>query len=513
LSQIRRFARLHTVHVWVIAHPTKMQKAEKGPYAGLYPPPTPYDISGCYSADTEVLTADGWKQHQDITLDDKVACFDVKQHELVYQMPTHQWEYDYDGPMIRFASPSFDALVTPNHRMVIAQTWRNRKPVKGTGLGRPMRYEDGWQFVEAQALVSDLAMPFASGLADTAEDVESVDGIELRDDVLRFIGWWVAEGCTQMGGLSLCQAVGPVQREMKAALQRLGFFFKESVTHYKAHELPMWTARMYKRQHQALTDWIVSQCRTGAANKQLPSRIWGLSLRQKDLLFQALLDGDGHRPFERPDTASFATTSPVLADQVQRLAIELGYPACLASEAGAKPHHLRRYAVHIGRRTRRQISLRMPRHKSLEQYAGKVYCLTVPTGAYVTRRNGKMLIAGNSAHWRNKADNCITIWRNVEGHDHRVEVHIQKIRFREIGTPGKVDLVYQPWCGRYADVADGEALSPQDAPHYEDHAESDDDRDLAACRHEAQTVETSWDGSVRVRCRECMEIVGVPGKR
>jgi twinkle protein len=117
-----------------------------------------------------------------------------------------------------------------------------------------------------------------------------------------------------------------------------------------------------------------------------------------------------------------------------------------------------------------------------------------------------------SANWRNKADNCITIWRNVEGYDRRVEVHIQKIRFREIGTPGKVDLVYQPWCGRYTDAADAEAPPPGEFPHREDTDLGDDDRALAACRHEAQTLETSWDGSVRVRCRECMKILGVPGK-
>jgi twinkle protein len=63
-----------------------------------------------------------------------------------------------------------------------------------------------------------------------------------------------------------------------------------------------------------------------------------------------------------------------------------------------------------------------------------------------------MFIAGNSAHWRNKADNCITIWRDVEANDARVEVHIQKIRFREVGTPGLVELCYLPRCGRYGEL-------------------------------------------------------------
>jgi twinkle protein len=42
LTKIRRFARNHGVHVWVVAHPTKLQKNGKGEY----PVPTPYDISG-----------------------------------------------------------------------------------------------------------------------------------------------------------------------------------------------------------------------------------------------------------------------------------------------------------------------------------------------------------------------------------------------------------------------------------------------------------------------------------
>lgn len=42
LTEIRLFARKHEVHVWIIAHPTKIQKGEDG----NYPVVTPYDISG-----------------------------------------------------------------------------------------------------------------------------------------------------------------------------------------------------------------------------------------------------------------------------------------------------------------------------------------------------------------------------------------------------------------------------------------------------------------------------------
>lgn len=42
LTKIRRFARERNVHVWLVAHPMKLQKDKDG----RYPVPTPYDISG-----------------------------------------------------------------------------------------------------------------------------------------------------------------------------------------------------------------------------------------------------------------------------------------------------------------------------------------------------------------------------------------------------------------------------------------------------------------------------------
>jgi twinkle protein len=43
LSKIRRFARKNNIHVWIVAHPTKLQKDRD---TGKYNPPTPYEISG-----------------------------------------------------------------------------------------------------------------------------------------------------------------------------------------------------------------------------------------------------------------------------------------------------------------------------------------------------------------------------------------------------------------------------------------------------------------------------------
>lgn len=59
------------------------------------------------------------------------------------------------------------------------------------------------------------------------------------------------------------------------------------------------------------------------------------------------------------------------------------------------------------------------------------------------------------AHWRNKADNCITVYRHIAkdgSEEPETEIHITKIRFREVGRIGVVKLRYDRVTGRYASI-------------------------------------------------------------
>lgn len=56
-----------------------------------------------------------------------------------------------------------------------------------------------------------------------------------------------------------------------------------------------------------------------------------------------------------------------------------------------------------------------------------------------------------SAHFWNKSDNCLTVWRDqVEGKQ-EVEIHVQKVRFRHIGRIGMTTLRYDKVTGRYSE--------------------------------------------------------------
>lgn len=56
-----------------------------------------------------------------------------------------------------------------------------------------------------------------------------------------------------------------------------------------------------------------------------------------------------------------------------------------------------------------------------------------------------------SANWRNKADNCVTVWRdlNPEARSTHTEVHVQKVRHKVVGAIGMASLTYDRVTGRY----------------------------------------------------------------
>lgn len=65
----------------------------------------------------------------------------------------------------------------------------------------------------------------------------------------------------------------------------------------------------------------------------------------------------------------------------------------------------------------------------------------------------------DSAHFWNKADNCITVWRDqVEG-SQDVDIHVQKVRWKHIGRIGLATLNYDRVTGKY-----NEPLGPKITP-------------------------------------------------
>lgn len=339
----------------------------------------------CHSSDTEVLTQTGWKLHQEVSLDDAICCFNMQTGGQEWHCPSHVHAFPFKGDMVHInggTKSPLDILVTPNHRMVV----RPGYPLP-VGSRTPHKNPRHWSFREAGTLsTSKWMLPYAIG-ADTTGGGGSVA-------FARFLGWWISEGSLADNAPVLTQTVGQTSERMRETVAELGYDAHCLVQDGSARQRqPCMHLRL--RGASDLGRWLREQCGGKTRVKHIPECAFSWSVEARRALLDALIDGDGTRRSE--NRSSYCTTSRQLADDVQRLAISLGRSGRLASREGASERHApRTYYVHIG--DREYVTIQ-PRNFSSLPYSGTVYCLTVPTGAYVTRRNGRMAVTGNSAFW------------------------------------------------------------------------------------------------------------------
>lgn len=102
------------------------------------------------------------------------------------------------------------------------------------------------------------------------------------------------------------------------------------------------------------------------------------------------------------------------------------------------------------------ISIALSRIRQFARSHGVHVWLVAHPAKLFKEANGKYPVptpydVSGSAHWRNKADNCIAVWRDHAEDTKIVEIHVQKVRHKITGQIGKVALSYDKVTGRYFD--------------------------------------------------------------
>jgi len=342
----------------------------------------------CFSADTDILTQSGWMNIKDFVENNKstsVATLNKDTGKVEYQLPTDYYHYHYRGSMIHLFG-KVDTLTTPNHRMWIRDTCKERK--------FPNDHLRGFGFVEAGNLPDNFEVKrdFGEYIGVNAEfftiphyrnRINQYEHYHTRserkvpmDAWLEFFGFWITEGSvSQSGNVSISQNPGPVSHSIGKALEAIGY-----------------EPKYYKYDGKSSGTWVVHDVQLAhylrqfgySKEKYLPREIMSLSRRQLRILFKAMMLGDGHKD------ETYFTSSRRLADDFQELALKLGYITTLSESREEN------YVISLGKK--RKTPRTSKQYISNDRYAGEVYCVTVPNGLVFVRRNGKPSWQGNS-YW------------------------------------------------------------------------------------------------------------------
>lgn len=135
-----------------------------------------------------------------------------------------------------------------------------------------------------------------------------------------------------------------------------------------------------------LTGPMADRLRAEFPDRALPWGVLGWDRPARAALYRGLMDGAGSQPGGDAYAHTFWSMDQERRDVFMALALSLGMRCHEDAAKGAVYVNTLCGTTQIQNRHR---SARMP-------YKGMVWCLTVPTGAFVVRRDGKPFITGNS---------------------------------------------------------------------------------------------------------------------
>lgn len=359
----------------------------------------------CHSEDTEFLTTSGWKLWDDVTETDKLATLHTGTGELRYQLPTTRFAEPYTGPMLHLKSRSVDALVTPNHRFWTKPNRGKDEPAAEWGFATAEELPEiassrtsrvtlpaslDWKG-ERPASIHIPDTPRGKVIRHPAPSSYFGDLDLPTAPLLRFLGYFVSEGSTTKdarGTISFAQNPGPIFDDIVRTVRELGFeprINDKHACHYVAFS------------HLGLWKWLREKCGTGSGEKRIPRFIMRLATDLGRVFLTALVNGDGTWN-ERGSAGSFwySTSSEGLNDDLHELAVRLGLTyTSRRNEYDDEPTWSDHWAGYG--RAAETLTFDVRRLETVE-YKGRVVCFTTPNGTLVTRRNGRVLIAGNSQY-------------------------------------------------------------------------------------------------------------------
>jgi len=346
------------------------------------------NVQACYSEDTEVLTENGWRKYSEVD-NLKIAQFNIKNKTINFLPHKGLYVYDYNKEMYHFKDKRNDILVTPNHKMLFKEPRHKEFQALEAEKIEYNRIEFTNSGVYDNKEIQNFILPPIKHKQNrthekyTHQHKEKIIPMNLW---LEFIGYYVTEGGKETAPtLGITQKHGENSEKIEKCLRKLSEYIGFTLTKIKSGPY-----NKFKITNTQLYEFLTKNCGELAHQKKLPLNPAETSKAQLNILFNAMMLGDGTK-----DGKAFGSTSERLADEFQMVAMLLGKSASkhLAYKEKTRGNRMNFYRIVLSDQTTPQIK-RQSIKKS--QYNGKVWCFSTQTGFFVTRRNGKIAIQGNT---------------------------------------------------------------------------------------------------------------------
>lgn len=364
-------------------------------------------IKGCYDDKTDVLTLDGWKHWSDVSLEDKFATYCEDKNVIEYQKASRLIRYHHNGKMYKVQNRGINLCVTPDHRMFVKPRGKKDFEVLRAEqiVGKSVRYLTGGMEWEGK---TPLLYKVNGFLQDRGNWDKTITAKYIHPDIwAAFMGWYISEGSiNEYQGdykITIAQIKSDHLDEIKKILDQLPWKFN----YFKNIGFQCCSQQLFKE-----LEPLGKQL-----DRYIPQYLKNWGTPQLEKLYDALIKGDGDQ------NSTYYTSSLKLKDDFQEIALKLGYATF------SKIRHEKNSQVWFNPEDRyiranadgwkinvasRRINpwwensnytgvhgdrLDYSRHDIFEgwiDYDGEVFCAEVPNHLLIVRREGRVIVSGNS---------------------------------------------------------------------------------------------------------------------
>lgn len=314
---------------------------------------------GCLDDQTEALTRRGWVKGVDLRPDDEVCQWAENGTRLSWVRPQRIIVKPYTGDLVVMKNRHVEMHLTPDHRVPMWLKKHQREVATPFVVEKAGDVKSHWQ----------KTIPVAGRL----------DGsVEIDPKLAYLVGWWLTDAWAHPGGKAVMFSQAKPKTLTKLRLALAPYTSSEYVK------------RGREAQHADEHTFYVTGPLAEYLLQNFPTRrlLWEVlswSREARLALFSGLMDGDGSQR-DGQHAHAFWSQSQERRDVFTALCVSLGFRAYDDAANGC---------VHVNIAT--GTTQLQAKHKvTTRPYSGLVWCVTVPTGFFVARRNGRPFVTGNS---------------------------------------------------------------------------------------------------------------------
>ncbi len=330
-------------------------------------------LDECLVPETEVLTTEGWKSIADITLLDKVAQFNLEDNSISFTNPSRVVE-SYSEEMISFSSDrgGFNQVVTPNHRMVI----------------QPFR-KDKWDFVEARDCSFHCynRAPLSGNLVENGRRLSTLERFFIVTQADGSISDRYTGAITGFRPINFYFSKERKIKRFEGILDKLKFNFKKI---FKNPEGNKKAGVLYRVNVPESIVNSIDLKRFDWVKLDEINSVWA------EEFIEEVRHWDGYTNKDYPTSMYYSSKVKDNVVLMQTLSSLCGRNGVISvSKDNRKDTYSDIYRIWITKKSSKNGSAI---DKKTIPYSGKVYCLTVQTGAFLVKYKDTISITGNCTH-------------------------------------------------------------------------------------------------------------------